>query len=205
MKNLLTLLFFACTTMAQAQLISSEISNDDIPLTWLGLDFTEAQFVEDFNHVLDEEEIVKLFEGWNESVISNRKKYPLEKTFRRNSITRNIEMVNRLNAQLQPSEIVSREIHLLYSDDIRRAFGRYNLSTLEKGFAFSYVVESVDAVHREFSGYMVAIDVAENRVIKTYYVKVRFAYALEESELLKPFKNVLAQFEGIMREAEERK
>lgn len=205
MKNLLILLCFACTVLAQAQLISSEISNDDIPLTWLGLDFTEAQFVEDSLHILDEEEVVKQFEGWNEAVISNRKKYPLEKAFRRSSVIRNIEMMNRLNAQLQASEIISRETHLLYSEDIRRAFDRYNLSTLQKGFAFSYVVESVDAVRREFSGYMVAIDVVENRVIKTYYVKVRFPHALEESELLKPFKNVLAQFEGIMREAEERK
>ena len=201
MKKLLTLVLFACAAFGQAQLFSSEILNEDIPLTWLGLDFTEAQFVEDFNHVLDEEEIVKLFEVWNESVISNRKKYQLEKTFRRNSITRNIEIINRLNAQLQPSEIVSRETHLLYSDDIRRAFNRYNLSTLQKGFAFSYVVESVDAVHREFSGYMVAIDVAENRVIKTYYVKVRFAYAMEDSELITPFKNVLSEFSDMLREA----
>ena len=151
---------------------------------------------------MDTSSLVELFKSWNRQVESNRRKYPLEKAFHHKVINRSIQKVEQLNAGLSAPNIVTEELYLLYLDNVRDAFSRYNFNNIERGIAMAFVVEAIDLERREFSGYMLAIDVEEPRLMKSYYVKVGFSLELTQEELIKPFRQVLLQFSELVHERE---
>lgn len=198
MKKLIALYLLLVSFSGMAQFISRDITNDEYPFTWLGLDFSEARFIKSLSHPIDAEAVSEALPSWNSKVISNRKKFPLEESFHRNTITRNTVQTDKVNATVDISGRVTEDLYLLYTDDIRTAFEKYDLTGLEPGIAMSYMVEAIDVNRREFSGYMVAIDVPQKRIIKTYYVKVRFPYDPTPEELILPFRQVLNQFSKVL-------
>jgi len=139
---------------------------------------------------------------WNNKVAGNRKLYPLHKAFHRKTVNKNIDFIQSLNEQEMVETWITKDIYLLYSENIKRAFERYQFTG--EGVGYSFLIESIDLIQRDFSGYMIAIDLEQQRMIKTYYLKARFPYMLEGEELIEPFRQVLVEFaEVLTRKSEE--
>jgi len=194
MKTFFFALFLALTANSFGQYFSADLTDESVPITWLGLDFTKAKVTVKEGQEVDHARMPFLPNIWNDAVVSEASKYPLKEAFHRNSITRSIDMMKMLNSNFDAEQMVTKELYLLYNYNIKVAFSRYNLNGFSDGIGMVFLVEAIDFAHKEFSGYMVPIDLKEKRIMKTYYLKTRFPYELEEDELIEPFRQILLQY-----------
>lgn len=188
----LTLAFSFCN----AQILPSDLTDKEIPVTWLGLDCTEMRIVAPADADTDWPEAEVLSKMWNNQILDNRRRYPLNKAFHRKSVAINTEPIQNLNARQMAESWITYDLYLLYSENIKRAFQRYNFSG--KGIGYSFLIESIDLTQRHFSGYMMAIDLEQQRMIKAYYLKARFSHRPKNEELVKPFRQVLVEFAEVL-------
>ncbi|WP_041627467.1 hypothetical protein [Owenweeksia hongkongensis] len=191
MKTFLSSLFFAISMSSYGQYFSADLTDESVPITWLGIDFTEARIIKKDQQVVDREKLSVLPNKWNDEVASQESKYPLKKAFHRSSITRDIMMMKVLNSELDAEQVITEDLYLLYNYSIKTAFTRYNLDGYSQGIGMVFLVEAIDYARKEFSGYMIPIDLVEKRIMKSYYLKTRFPYELEEEKLIEPFRQIL--------------
>ena len=144
MKPLFSVALLFLTLNCFGQYFSSDLTDETIPVTWLGLDFTEARFVVKPNLELDNERLPFLPKIWNDQVVSDETTYPLKKAFHRSSVTRDIDMMKMLNSRFNGEEMVTEELYLLYSYNIESAFSRYTFEGLQKGIGMVFIVEAID-------------------------------------------------------------
>lgn len=194
MKVFFSVLMISITVSSFGQYFSTDLVDGTVPVTWLGIDFTEARIIKKANQAVDKERLSVLPNIWNEAVASQESTYPLKKAFHRSSINRDIDMMKSLNTEFDGSQMVTEELYLLYNYSIKMAFSRYNLDGFGDGIGMIFLVEAIDYAHKEFSGYMIPIDLKEKRIIRTYYLKTRFSYELETEDLIEPFRQILLSY-----------
>src|SRR5688572_24658962 len=84
---------------------AKEIFNSGTPITYLGVDFTQARLINDAGaSATDLKE--KHFPGINQVVINEPKKYDLEKAFKK-PITNDISVTEKVNANIDADKIKS--------------------------------------------------------------------------------------------------
>ena len=194
MKTLFSAFLFSMAISCFGQYFSTDLTDESVPITWLGLDFTQAKVIVKPDMEVDGERLPFLPNIWNDKVVSEENKYPLKKAFHRSSITRSVDMMKVLNSNFDGEQMMTQELYLLYSYNIKSAFSKYNLEGLNEGIGMVFLVEAIDYAHKEFSGYMIPIDLVEKRIMKTYYLKTLFPFDLEEDELIEPFRQILLQY-----------
>lgn len=194
MKTLIITLFLGLSLAANAQYFVSDLTDESVPVIWLGLDFGEAKVIAREDQELNMQRLHLLPNIWNDKVARQESKYPLKKAFHRSAVTRKIDMIKAQNSNLDSEQMVTKELHLLYNYTINTAISQYDLNGLSEGIGMVFLVEAIDFAHKEFSGYMIPIDLMEKRVIRTFYLKTRFSNELEEDELIEPFRQILLQY-----------
>lgn len=191
MKIFFIPLLFAISLSSFGQYFSTDLTDESVPVTWLGIDFTEARIIKKDEQMVDSIRLTVLPNIWNDKVASQQSKYPLKKAFHRSAITHNIEMMKKLNSELDADQLVTEDLYLLYNYSIKVAFSRYDLDGYSQGIGMVFLVEAIDYANKQFSGYMIPIDLVEKRIMKSYYLKTRFPYELDEEKLIEPFRQIL--------------
>ena len=89
-----------------AQNTKDLFSNSEIPITWLGLDFSEVRYIGDPGTV-DAIEMKKLFVKINDLIIQESNKFKIGAAFQKSNISNDISVTQKVNENMNAGNILS--------------------------------------------------------------------------------------------------
>ena len=145
----------------------SDVFNTDIPVTWLGLDFTANKFIGDRERFGSESDARHLIDSWNDLMLKEADKYDVARAIGRRSVENRVEVTDDNNAQLDVMLMFSDEerdyLHLKVSD-IEGIVAGYDLKGLS-GLGLMFNVESFNKINQEGSIWITFINLSTHEVI----------------------------------------
>jgi hypothetical protein len=142
-------------------------SNDEPPITYLGIDFTQARLINDAGaSAADLKE--KHFPGINQVVVNEPKKYDLAKAFRK-TINNDISVTEKVNANIDAEKIKSSNSSdetRLDAAAIQNIVNGYDLNG-KKGIGLVFIMEGLNKPGAKGSMFVTFIDMATRKVLFT--------------------------------------
>lgn len=146
---------------------AKEIFNSGTPITYLGVDFTQARLINDAGaSATDLKE--KHFPGINQVVINEPKKYDLEKAFK-TTVTSDISVTEKVNATIEADKIKSSsssDENRLDAAAIQKVVNEYDVSG-KKGVGLVFIMEGLNKPGAKGSMYVTFIDMPSKKVLFT--------------------------------------
>ncbi len=143
-------------------------SNSETPLLYLGIDFTKARVIEDPSapalEIRD-----RYYDGINEVVINEPKKYALRDAFHKSNIDHDLGAVTKRNARVNTEEIKSSnsaDFHRLKESDIFDLVKGFDFAD-KKGIGLLFVMEGMDKPEKAASVWLTLIDMKNKKVLMT--------------------------------------
>jgi len=149
-----------------SQLTFKDYFNEQTPVTWLGVDFTEAKIAghTDFE-IKDLKE--RHFTTINELILNEPKKYEFSKFFHHSNVQNDISMVESHNDKIDPDKLKSAggndENHLSPAG-VEKLVKGYSF-TGKKGIGAMVVVESMNKTKERGTAYLVFLDLSNSKVL----------------------------------------
>ena len=165
-------LFMICFWLLNATVVwgqtKEEIFRKETPITWLGIDFSEARYIGDPGTV-DAREMKGLFDKINQLILAEPDKYNLRKTFNKSYITPNLSIVNALNAGIDESKLLSADLNdntRINADMVQSMVSRYKFENIN-GMALVFIMEAMNKNTSQASMWVTFINTSNNQVIHT--------------------------------------
>ncbi len=158
------------------QQLSTFFINPNAPVTWLGIDFTKAQFLDkdgnlkDGNNEQNEKISGAYFKEWNELIIAEKKRYDISGALRHEKITFTTDHINNMNDTIQIERLFVPDnsiLNHLNSDDIQNLVNTYPLNEKQQGYGLVFIVESLDRQKKETNTWVTLIDIKSKQVLIT--------------------------------------
>jgi hypothetical protein len=167
-KLFLSLTLISLAFCTQAQTLKEFFNDSNIPLFWLGIDFTKARLIDDAT--ANESDIVaRQFTGINELVITEAKKYDVKGAFHRNSVDHDLGFVNKRNQSANASLIKSTsssDFHRLNADSISALVKGFDFGD-KKGIGLMIVMEAMSKSEKASAGWITFVDMGAKKVLMT--------------------------------------
>ena len=159
---LLLAMFAGLLLPAQAQ----DIFNNQEPITWLGLDFSNLKLIKDDEKITDTELQNKYFAGWNELMLQEPKKYDVARATGRVQVENNTTAITKVNAAAKPNFITDDAKAFEHLDEakIKSIVKKYDLKGLS-GIGLVFVVEAMDKSNKEASIWVTFINMQTKEVL----------------------------------------
>jgi len=189
-KWIITLLFMGVSTQSLlAQATKADIFNKNVPVTWLGVDYSLTTFIgtPSYNNfafspwtvvkktgegVITKEEFRDSFlEQWNQLFIDEQKKYNVAKATDRSSVTYAIDVCVSANKKLTNKEFFSndpKDFHTKTEADVANAVKNYDFQKNE-GLGMMYFVEGMNRGTGEEGIWITFVDMKTKTVLATRY------------------------------------
>jgi hypothetical protein len=174
-KIILAFCIFLClnnTGLAQAS--GKDIVDRTVPITWLGLDFTNAKFIGDRERFGSFSDIKYLIRSWNDLIEHEyERKYNIGAALRKSKVDMKLDITNTHNDGLDVAEMLSNDKadHLrLNEDDITTTVSQYDFQGLS-GLGLMFNVESFDKLKDESVIWITFIDLSSKEVILTQRIQ----------------------------------
>ncbi|HEY5748908.1 MAG TPA: hypothetical protein VIU12_22715 [Chryseolinea sp.] len=166
MKRIAFLFFVLAAFSAKAQ-TKSDVFRPEVPVTWLGLDFSRANFIGDREKFGSESDVRHLLDAWNDIILKEPDKYNVAKAIGRKKVENNLLAVKAHNSELDVLSMFSDEkkdyLHLTVSD-INEIIAGYDLNGLS-GIGLMFKVESFSKTNKEGSIYVTFINLNTKEVL----------------------------------------
>lgn len=165
--SIVAIAIIGLTQSAYAQTAKEIFNSTETPVTYLGIDFTQARLINDAGaSATDLKE--KHFPGINQVVINEPQKYDLVKAFRK-PITNDISVTEKVNATIDADKIKSSNSSdetRLDAAAIQKVVNQYDLGG-KKGAGLVFIMEGLNKPGAKGSMYVTFIDMATRKVIFT--------------------------------------
>ena len=165
---LLASLFFVVNSQAQTL---KEFFNNGTPLTYLGVDFTQARVigepVTDANEIRD-----RFFSGINNVVIGEPKKYDIAGSFH-TQVTSDLDAVKKRNAAISTETIKSSntaDFSRLKTADIDKLVRGFDFGG-KKGIGLLLVMDGMSKAEEAANVYVTLVDMSSKKVLLTEKVR----------------------------------
>jgi hypothetical protein len=165
-KAIIIILCF-CIHSAFAQAFK-DVFDASTTITYLGIDFTNVKVMGHLD--ADVSDLVnRQFEGINELVLAEPKKYELTKALKRDPVPSDLSFVKEKNKTITAEKVTSTdqadENHLT-KDAVAGIVKGYNFGG-KKGIGFMIVMESMSKTSKKGSMYLTFVDMATSKVLYT--------------------------------------
>ncbi|PVD49772.1 hypothetical protein DC498_23275 [Terrimonas sp.] len=170
LKSSLLLLFIVLVAGVQqvsAQSLKEFFNSSEVPLTYLGVDFTRAKILNEVA-VNNMDIRDRQFPAINQVIINEPKKYDFQKAFSKTTVNNDIALVNAKNAKIDAEKLVesgSDAVHLKKAD-IDVIVKSYDFGG-KKGIGLMFIMESMNKASAEASMYVTLIDLSSRKVLLT--------------------------------------
>ena len=138
-------------------------------IVWLGLDFTQVRMVGPLGTV-DKNELIQLFEDINMVVITERSKYNFEAALRKDEVPYNLEIVTKLNSEIDPDKAIAyasqEERARLNEEAISVLIKQYNVDNKE-GIGLVFFIETLDKVREQGTMWVTFFNLSDRNVLFT--------------------------------------
>jgi len=159
------------TSSAFAQ-TKSDVFIKDVPVAWLGLDFTSTKLIGDRERFGSESDVRHLMEAWNDLILKEPDKYDVAHMISRPKLEDAIQVTKEHNMDVDVMSMFSNDvkdyIHIKPStvDEIVAGYDFGGLS----GIGMMFVVESLNKLNEEGSVWVTFVNMGTREVIFTEHV-----------------------------------
>jgi hypothetical protein len=165
---LFAVLFAVIGANAQSR---SDVFNKDVPLTWLGIDFTEARFIGDRERLGSESDIHRLMNALNELMVKEFSKYTIDKATgrKKDKITIDISPASAHNDELEASRMISDKLTdrtRLSKSDIQEIISSYDFGN-HSGIGLIFNVEAFSKLEERGAMWVTFVNLESKDVILT--------------------------------------
>jgi hypothetical protein len=175
-KNIVTriaFLFALLILSAQYSVYSQKV--DDIfsrtgeKIVWLGIDFTQVKLIGPLGTV-DKKELIPLFDDMNRLIVSERTKYNFETALRKDEVPYDLEVVTKLNSEIDPGTIISYnssdEGGRLSEEAISVLVKQYKVEKPE-GIGLVFFMETIDKTREKGTMWVTFFSLKDRNVLIT--------------------------------------
>src|SRR5882724_11949849 len=164
----LFVIFFGSLMSLNAQTLKDFFTSSETPVFYFGIDFTKAKLIDDVNaNVNDIRD--RQYDGINELVITESKKYDLKAAFHKSNIDHDLALVSKRNQKANTEEIKSTssgDFHRLKEDDIKSLVSGFDFGD-KKGIGLLFVVEAMSKSEKAAAIWVTLIDIKAKKVLMT--------------------------------------
>jgi hypothetical protein len=174
MKSVCFFAFLLLAAYAAPAQKDNDIVRSDKPVTWLGIDFTQARYIGSATQFKDAGEVTadvvrdKYIPAWNELFINEQKKYDVGKYVHRESVAFALDITTRANNKVGASffsENPADYAHLTEAD-ITKVVKKYDFMG-NKGVGLIFFVEGMSKGKEEAAAWITFVDMGGKTVLKT--------------------------------------
>lgn len=186
---LLSLLISAIST---AQTAKEIFNSADIPVTYLGIDFTRAKVI---GKNTSDKEVMNAIASLNDIVAHDPKKYDIASAIQKTNVLNDLSFVGPRNKKVDAGMIRSNtpsDLTHLASTDIGALVKEYNFSG-KKGIALLFVVDGMSNLAQMASVYVTFIDMGMKKVLFTERLMGKAGGFGQRNYWAKPFEDILNQ------------
>lgn len=156
------------TSAAIAQ-TKSDVFVKEVPVTWLGLDFTSAKLIGDRERYGSGSDVLHLMDAWNQLILTEQDKFDVAKAISRIKVENVVEVTKEHNAELDVLSMFSDDekdyLHIKMSD-VEEIIAGYDFRDLS-GIGLMFVVESFNKINVEGSVWITFINLGTKEVLFT--------------------------------------
>ncbi|MRG47442.1 hypothetical protein GFS24_20140 [Chitinophaga sp. SYP-B3965] len=195
MKTSMLILSLFFSAISNAQTAKEVFNSAEIPVTYLGIDFTRAKIM---GEIAGNMEILKAFAAINNTVAHESKKYDIAAAIRKTNVVNNLSFVGPRNKAVDVSKIKTDQVsdftHLAPAD-IDKLVKEYNFSG-QKGIGLLFVVDGMSKLAGKASVYVTFIDMGAKKVLFTERMMGKVGGFGLRNYWAKPFEDILNQIEA---------
>ncbi len=167
MKRVFILLILCVsTTLLFSQTAKEIFSSHQVPVTYLGIDFSQARLIGDA--VTDPDEIKeKHFYAINHLIVNEKEKYNIQKVFRRDSLAMDISLTDEHNKKVDENKIISKDendFNRLDYKTIAEIVKSYDFGN-RKGIGLMFIMEGMNKYVPRASMYIVFINMQTKKIV----------------------------------------
>lgn len=167
----LSLLLLCLSANSYGQTLKEFFKDKNVPLTYLGVDFTSATIQ---GETATSEDISTKFEAINTLIVTEVKKYDVGGAFKRTTTTNELDMIKKLNAaanveKMKTINIGDLEKNMLKQEDVQKHIKAYDLSG-KKGIGLIFIVDGMSKTNKEATMWVTLIDLAKKKVLLTQHM-----------------------------------
>lgn len=150
-----------------AQAIKEFFNSSEVPLTYLGIDFTQAKLYNDAGaNVMDIRS--RLYAQINQLIVNEKKKYDISEAFSKSNVTNDISLTLEKNTKIDAEKILDSKqpAERLKKADIETLVKGYNFEG-KKGIGLLIVMENMDKAASQATMFYTLIDMNTKKVLFT--------------------------------------
>jgi hypothetical protein len=163
-KLIALFIMISSATFAQTK---SDVFKEDVPVTWLGLDFTSTKFIGDREKFGSESDVRHLLDAWNALIINEPDKYDVARAIDRKKVENATDVTKDHNAELDVMSMFSdeqKDYLRLKPSDVEQIVGEYDFKG-KSGIGLMFIVESFSKPNEEGSIWVTFINMDNKEVL----------------------------------------
>jgi hypothetical protein len=145
-----------------------DIFSDATPVTYLGIDFSNAKFYGDPGTV-DGNEMVNITKQINDIIVNEyEKKYNIAAAIKHTSIDLKIELTDKLNVNIDGKTFITNnpgDVNKITEESIKKIVGKYKTSG--KGIGMIFIVDNMNKPKNETVAWVTFFGLANKKVLLT--------------------------------------
>lgn len=169
MKNTTLLLILLLAYAGVSAQTKADIFNKDVPVTYLGIDLSQAKFIGDRERYGSESDMRRLAHGWNDLFLKEPGKFNVARAIDRKSVTNSLNVTNDHNDQLdllsQYSDKKEDYEHLKLTD-VDAIVKDYDFGS-NSGIGLMFVVESFSKLNGKAGVWVTFVNMDAKEVLFT--------------------------------------
>ena len=193
---MLAFCFFAgATPFLSAQNASSLFNNSKVPVTWMGVDFTQVKVLGETGTV-SAVEMIDLFGKINDLIINESEKYNIREALRRTEVPYDLDAVTKANAGIDPDELISNKSGdkgRVSEETIAKAVKKY--TSKAEGAGLVFFMETLDKPIEKAVMWVTFFDLGSGNVLLTEKLEGKAQGFGFRNHWARPVYNVLKDIE----------
>jgi len=139
-------------------------------ITWFGIDYSQAYFIDDKAFPDPSKLTDKLFYEWNNFVFKEPKKFNIEKAFNKRNVLYSTSYINNRNTEIDINKRVGNfwfQEGYLNNDSIQEIISSYKLPKHNSGVGLVFIVMSLDKPQRIAEYWVTFFDIESKEILLT--------------------------------------
>lgn len=154
---------------------TSDMFNYDIPIAWVGLDFSHMHFIgqasqmHGANQFTSEDILTKYIPAWNDLFVNERDKYNVAEAVHHREVQYVTEITGSVNKRITRS-FFTPTLEPLSENTITKLISAYDFKGYD-GIGLLFFIDSMNKEREEVTMWVTFVDMSTKKVLMTKYMK----------------------------------
>lgn len=169
-KVVFTLAIAFLASASNAQTVQDLFTHSDLPVVWLGIDYSHVQLVGDMSQFGGAgmkgvgEVRERYMPAWNRLILAESSKYDIAGMLRKDEVEYDIDMIMAVNATVPLENMEKTKANVYSEEDLKRFVESYDVHD-KNGIGILLIAESLNKFHEEAAYHFVAISLPSKTLL----------------------------------------